>query len=66
MHTHTKRPNSCLLVTFSLSVVILCYSLSVLDLAFWDYFKDYVIVCLCVCAFVVLYLVPSVLRQEIG
>ena len=34
---HTNRPNSCLLVRFSFFVVILCCSLSVLDLALWDY-----------------------------
>ena len=33
---HTNRPNGCLLVRFSFSVVILCCSLSVLDLALWD------------------------------
>jgi len=38
MHTRMNRPNSCLFVRFSISVVILCYSSSVLDLAFWDYF----------------------------
>ena len=32
----------------------MCYSLSVLDLAFWDYF---VLVYLCMCAFIVLDLV---------
>jgi len=40
-----------------------CYSLSVLDLAVLDYF---VTVYLCMCAFVVLDLVSSVLCQEIG
>jgi len=35
-----------------------CYSLSVLDLAFWDY--------LCTCAFVEIDLISSVLCQEIG
>jgi len=39
---------------------MLCYSLSVLDLALWDYFVLYL------CAFVVLDLVSSVLWQEIG
>jgi len=37
MHTHMNRSDSCLLVRFSFFVVV-CYSLSVLDLAFWDYF----------------------------
>ena len=36
--THKNRPNSCVFVRFSFSVVILCVSLSMLDLAFWDYF----------------------------
>jgi len=31
MHTRMNRPNSCLSVRFSFSVVMLCYSLSVLD-----------------------------------
>jgi len=46
MHTHMNRPNSCLLVRFSFSAVVLCYSLSVLDLAFWDYL---VLQFICVC-----------------
>jgi len=58
MHTHRNIPYSCLLVRFSFSVVILCYSLSVLDLAFWDY--------LYLCAFVELDLISAVLCQEIG
>ena len=37
MHTHMNRSDSCLLVRFSFFVVV-SYSLSVLDLAFWDYF----------------------------
>ena len=41
----------------------MCYSLSVLDLDFWDYS---VLQFICVCAFVVLDLVSSVLFQEIG
>jgi len=36
--THMNEPNSCLLIRFSFSVSKLCYSLSVLDLAFWDYY----------------------------
>jgi len=39
------------------------FSLSALDLAFWDYSVLHFI---CVCAFVVLDLVVSVLCQEIG
>ena len=50
VHTHMNRPNTCLLVRFSFFVAILYYSLSVLDLALWDYFVCY----LCMCAFVVL------------
>jgi len=50
--THMNRPNSCLLVRFSFSVVIfVCYNLSVLDLAFWDCRLCY---SLCMCAFVML------------
>jgi len=38
MHTHTKRPNSGLLVRFGFGVVIMCvYNLSVLYLAFSHY-----------------------------
>jgi len=48
-----NRPNSCLLVRFSFPVVIMCYSLSVLDLAVYMY-------CCCV------RFVSSVLCQEIG
>jgi len=49
MHTDTNRPNSCLWVRFSFYVVMLCYNLSVLDLAVWDYFVLFVYVCfLCV------------------
>jgi len=34
MHTHTNRPNSCLLVRFSFLWYIVCYGLPLLDLAF--------------------------------
>ena len=44
----------------------MCYSLSVLGLAFWDYFVLYIVYLLCKCAFVVLDLVSTVLCQEIG
>jgi len=64
MHTHMNRPNSCLLVRFSLCGYIVCYSLPVLDLAVSGLFC--LIVYLCMCAFVVLDLVSSVLCQEIG
>jgi len=65
--THMARPNSCLLVRFSFSVVILyvtvylciCIRFSLLGLFC-------VIVYLCMCAFVALDLVSSVLCQEIG
>ena len=43
-----------LLVRFSFSLVILCVIVSVLDLAFLDYFVM-VYLCVCVCAFVVLF-----------
>jgi len=67
VHTHLNRPNSCLLVRFSSSVVILyvsvylciCVRFSLLGLFC-------VIVYLCMCAFVALDLVFSVLCQEIG
>jgi len=58
-HTHMNRPNSCLLVRFSFYVVIFCVSLSMLDLVFLGLFC--VIVYLCMCAFVTLDLVSSVL-----
>jgi len=39
MHTHMNGPNSCLLVRFSFSVVILCVIQFIhLDLAFGNYF----------------------------
>ena len=38
MHTLMNRPNRCLLVRFSFSVVTLCVSLSLLDLALQDSF----------------------------
>ena len=62
MHSATvdmNRPNSCLLVRFRFSVVILCVRYSFLGLFC-------LIVYLRMCAFVVLDLVFSVLRQEIG
>jgi len=57
-----NRPNSCLLVRFSWLYYVLqfiCVSFS-----FWDYLM--LVVNLCMCAFVVLDLVPSLLCQEIG
>jgi len=36
--TRMNRPNSCLLVRLVFCGYIVCYSISVLDLAFWDYF----------------------------
>jgi len=62
MHTHMTRHNSCLLVIFSISTVILRVTVY-LYYAFWDYF---VLVYLCMCGFVVLGVVSSVLCQEIG
>jgi len=50
MHTHLNKPNSCLLLRFSLWFYCVL-SLSVLDLDFCDYFP---LVYLCTCAFVVL------------
>jgi len=39
LHTRMNRPNSCLLVRFSFSAIILyVYSLSMFDLAFWVLF----------------------------
>jgi len=65
MHTHMNRTNGCLLVRFSFSVVILCVLQFVcVRVSFLGLFC--VIVYLCICAFVVLDLVSSVLIQEIG
>ena len=65
MHTHMNRPNSCLLVRFSFSVVIgvLCVTVCLCQVQLSG-----IIVCysLCMCAFVLLDLVSSVLCQEIG
>jgi len=52
-----NRPNTFLLVGFSFSMVILCYSLSVLDFSFLRLFG--IIVYLCICAFIVLDFVSS-------
>jgi len=48
-HTHMNRPNSCLLVRFSFSVVILCVTVYLLDLAFWVIFCYSLLLCVCVC-----------------
>ena len=50
MHTHMDRPNSCFLVRFSFSVVILhLLRFILLDLGFWDYFVlGLYFVCACV------------------
>jgi len=40
---HLNIPNSWLLFRFRFCVVILCYSLSMLNLTFWEYFVLYFI-----------------------
>jgi len=62
-YTHKNRPNSCLLVTFRFSVLKLCVTVCV-RFGFLGLFC--VITYLCMCAFLVLDLVSSILRQEIG
>jgi len=66
-HTHMNRPNGCLLVRFSFSVVYCVLQFICVRFSFLGLFC--VIVCLCMCAFVVLDLldlVSSVPCQEIG
>jgi len=51
--THMNRPNSCLLVRFSFSVVILCVIVICVTSRFSFLVLFYVIVYFCMCAFVV-------------
>jgi len=64
MHTHMNRPNSCLVVRFSFSLVILCVTVYPCRFSISGLFC--VIVHLCMCMFVVLDLVFAVSCQAVG
>jgi len=62
-HIYERTNLTVVLVRFSFSVVMLCFTVYLFRLSFLDYF---VIVYVRMCAFVVLHLVSSVPCQDIG
>jgi len=64
MHMHMNGPNSCLLVRFSFSVVILCVTVYPFRFSFWKLFCSMVYLYMSV--FIVLDLVFSVRCQVLG